>query len=500
MGYSSPSLLVLIYMPQFRKNNRPLHQPQRKRRRQISMPEESQKIEISKSVKIPLRTNANTEPKTKSEDSPALPIGTPRERLTDARTEKLPEGAGVETSLPEVQSIERMIDKLASTLETEPADEVQTTTEDPQHFDGISSKHEHLQLLEEELKASHKHSQKLQHEIELLKAEFDAEKKSLEKNISELRRELHRTAPIEDSKFFTLSRELRDAITAIEDLNQPIEDVDVDLNSISQEETAEPSVLKTLTKDTEDIQPVNKTVKRNESISVTKATPQITVEKKSKISGKKKLLMSGASATAIVFLLAYVGYSQLVAEPEVDDKIVSEYLQGGSVAGAESNEGHATDQEPHLTSDQTITMIDNSQKEVSFSDTVWDMFVDEDFGVRLQYPVNTVKLNKTDSSITFQRKNGYIFKIQQVNTALELPEYWKQISANNLEHIVEESTLGNYEALHLILQEETEYPGNRYLVKDEDKILDIWYATPSSAFDGDDVARAEKMLKSFTLL
>ena len=40
----------------------------------------------------------------------------------------------------------------------------------------------------------------------------------------------------------------------------------------------------------------------------------------------------------------------------------------------------------------------------------------------------------------------------------------------------------------------TDYPGNRYLVKEGNFLYDIWYATQGDAFAADDIRRAKYML------
>ena len=62
-----------------------------------------------------------------------------------------------------------------------------------------------------------------------------------------------------------------------------------------------------------------------------------------------------------------------------------------------------------------------------------------------------------------------------------------------------ESTFKNNEALFLELEEASQFPGNRYLVKKEEVIYDIWYATKSEKFEEDDIKRAKYMLDSVSI-
>jgi hypothetical protein len=131
---------------------------------------------------------------------------------------------------------------------------------------------------------------------------------------------------------------------------------------------------------------------------------------------------------------------------------------------------------------------------------LWDAFKDPTIGVEVNYPKNAVNVVKTETSLTFLRKNGYIFKIQVYETALDVAEYWKSIKANSLNYKVKETTFREETALFLELEDIAEYPGDRYLVKRGDFVYDVWYATYSKTLSDDDVKRVEIMLNSFKFL
>jgi len=187
-------------------------------------------------------------------------------------------------------------------------------------------------------------------------------------------------------------------------------------------------------------------------------------------------------------------------KPKVNEELVQEYMQkNGQVQGT-------TDQANGISNTQTSNNqiqgsgTDNSQKDIPIGQTVWAPFNEPMFGITLEYPQNTVKLNRSESNVTFVRKDGYIFRIQKIDTGLNLDDYWKQIKPTNMNYSVEEETFKGNKALFLQLQEITKYPGDRYLVKVGEAIFDIWYATPSQIFNKDDIERAKRMLDTLTFV
>lgn len=398
------------------------------------------------------------------------------------------------------------------------ADEVEPLsrpiTEEPEVYNGISSTQEQIQLLEAELNNSHKLAQRMAHEIELLKAEFEEEKKELEDNIHKLRKELHRTAPIEDNKFFSLSKDLRDAVQSLESLTNSPGKVEVDLHSLDNplpppEIIPQKLVTKSLSADAKELPP-HPTVSVEPTHSKTLTEPEKSKpekDTKKSLTKKKKIAITSASAVAVMLVFSALISGQLFGEADVDQELVAQYLDNsGEVAGTQtdtkppSNAAQIptnTIQDPNtIVTQKGKEMADASQTNVSFEETIWETFSDNSLGVRVKYPLNAVKLNKTDSNVTFQRKDGYIFKIQRIETGLDLEEYWKQIQATSLKHVSSNTTFAGKEALLLELQETTQYPGNRYLVKLDNAIIDIWFATAGPKFEADDIKRVDEMLKS----
>jgi hypothetical protein len=87
-----------------------------------------------------------------------------------------------------------------------------------------------------------------------------------------------------------------------------------------------------------------------------------------------------------------------------------------------------------------------------------------------------------------------------IETGLDLQVYWDQVKATNYDYAVKEVEFKSYKALHLTLQEEADYPGNKYLVKVDDTIYDVWYATESKKFSADDIKRVDHMIRNIDFL
>lgn len=412
---------------------------------------------------------------------------------------------------PEVAEIERYIEntsKKISNWEEENRSEDQASNFTPGTFDGISNTSEKVELMEEQLLNEQRKAARLAHEMDLLKAEFEREKEKLEKNVKELKKELYRSAPLQDNRFFSLSRELKEAIGQIEtisaDLHQtlptpapvntapPVQPIlkpsTVEAPPPVAAATKPPSQpeLKIVKRPVEKTEPVQEAIQNPAEIDAEK--PKTSIKKK-----KKKLAITGAAAVTIMVILSAGASSALLSNPKVDESLVQEYLgQDGQVQGS-TNEDGSPAQSPKKDNQELLF------SSVPFDQTIWETFSDPIFGVSTEYPVNASEMVKTDSNVTFRRLNGFIFKIQRVDTSLNLDDYWTQIKASNLEHEVDRKTFKGKDALHLTLTEKTDYPGDRYLIKNGEVIFDVWYAKASDKLTQDDVKRAEKMLESFRI-
>jgi hypothetical protein len=124
----------------------------------------------------------------------------------------------------QISDIKRMISQTSLRLTEEHQDDRPLIPgsgliDTPESFDGISDDGEKLSLLEQQVIKENRRARKLEHEMALLKAEFEDEKKQLQHMVKDLKQELHRTAPLHDNKFFSLSKELRSAMDEISSIN-----------------------------------------------------------------------------------------------------------------------------------------------------------------------------------------------------------------------------------------------------------------------------------------
>lgn len=370
--------------------------------------------------------------------------------------------------------------------------------EDPEMFDGISDAKEARDLYDRALSYERSKSQSVEERIRAIQEENEREKRQLEAQIRELKRELHRTAPLHDTKFFSLTKELK---TAIEDLERvmatsgtvaartvtPPREVPVSAEAFVA--PAQPTVAapKVVVQSVE--QPVAKTV-----VSPAAATPASLQENdgnEKKGLAKNKMLVTGVSAVVLLFVMSGVA-GIFLSKPKVDEKIVAQYLPGGGqVQGAQTTAGGPS---------PTPQAVDPSQQDVNFEQAVWEDYKDMAFGIMLQYPKNAVKVIRTDSNVTFIRKTGYLFKVQRIETSYTVDDYWKQIKSTSLNYSASSEKFKGNVALKLTLEDMTDYPGDRYLVKMGGFIYDVWYATPSNNFTSDDIKLAEKMLASLSIV
>ncbi len=409
----------------------------------------------------------------------------------------------------EIEDIQNLIQQATKRLmELE-----QKATETPIHedeapidaFDGISNPTEQVEMLSAQLERSQKEAKELKEKMFELERAQKHEKEQMNKTLHTMRKDMYRAAPLHDTKFFSLSNELKDALKAIETITE------TDLETIDLEAVAS---APTLVLPQPDAAPAATTPPVAIPVSAPVSEKPKEIVKEAQVEGankaeatepkkkKKKLLITGAAAVAVLMLLSGALSLQLKSGTDVDDALVEEYLKQqteGDVAGIATENPAANAQTasaPPAQAQSQPTKFDQAQADVPFEQTIWDTFKEPIFGIEMEYPVNAVNIIKTDSSITFIRKNGYIFKVQRVETALELEEYWKQIKATSLNYKVTPKDFAKQKALHLELEDITDFPGDRYLVKVGDAIFDVWYATASEKFVADDMKRVEKMLSS----
>jgi hypothetical protein len=414
-----------------------------------------------------------------------------------------------DTEDKEIEDIQNLIQQATKRL----VELEQKATQAPPHeeeaeieaFNGISNPTEQVEMLAAQLERSQREARELREKMMELEKKQLQEKEHMNKTIHTMRKDMYRAAPLHDTKFFSLSNELKDAIKAIETITE------TDLESIDLEAVAAAPnlVLPTTnnpptTPQTPPPAPASTPAPAEKPKEVVKDEPKDAVVEAKILDPKKKkkkMLITGAAAVAVLIVLSGAFSLQMKAGSEVDDALVEEYLKQqteGDVAGIATENPAAPGQAaaPPVQAQAQPTKFDQAQADVPFEQTVWDKFKEPIFGIEMEYPINAVNIIKTDSSITFIRKNGYIFKVQKVDTALELEEYWKQIKATSLNYKVTPKDFAKQKALHLELEDITDFPGDRYLVKMGDAIFDVWYATASEKFVQDDMKRVERMLSS----
>lgn len=423
---------------------------------------------------------------------------------------------------------------------------------------------EKLSLIEKEIEHSSKKESRLKKELEEMKDSFTDEKKKLESTIKSLRKDMHRSEPITKNKFFTISKELQEVVQAMNQLiesekiavttpvNQPapvsaspapVQPEASQTNtqvSTSTETNTSPQESQPQTQPAakpEEQKPEQATTTQSEQSRLTQEQPAQSVpvqdklaqnqpstkqtptqpeknEKKGFFSKIPKPLVVLGSTILLVSIIGGVVWMTLNRNTEVDTTLLQEYLPPDAQPvteqaelGKKINESSQPTTPPETQTQsqpQTKGVSDEkyaeSQANVPFAETQWDTIKDGTIGIQLNYPKNAVNVIKTDSSITFIRKTGYIFKIQVAETALEVKEYWKLIKASSLNYKVKETTFKNKEALFLELEDFSEYPGDKYLVKHNDYIFDIWYATFSPTLSEDDAKRIDVILSSLEFI
>lgn len=437
----------------------------------------------------------------------AAPIKQPKAKAAPA-VQALPDEIETLSSryADDPESISKMIDESADRLSrlTMPAEDnaIPSFTADPDGFDGVKTTAEQYKILSQEANQEHRQARQLEDRLSMLQKEYEQEKSKLAATIRELKQELHRTKPLHDNAVFTLTRELRDSVQQMEALMQTSRAAPAPAPPFTGLPAGSPAAPT--------VSPVPVTLPQpspapvqTQARTVT-APPTQNPPPAANKSQKKTGTVVAVAGFALLVLSGAAAY-QLIQTPKVDQEIVNEYLtkQTGQVAGAETQAPSVMEAQ---TSGSSKTEAANESEEkqmheaVPFEQTIWETLREPTFGIKLQYPGNAAKLLHTPSNVTFLRQDGYIFKIQKIETALAPEKYWEQIKATSLNYKDSKSTFLDREAVYLELQDVTDYPGNRYLVREGNFIYDIWYATEGNKFSADDIKRANYMLDSLTLL
>lgn len=373
-----------------------------------------------------------------------------------------------------------------------------------------------------------------------LKEQYEEEKRLMQSEINTLRKDLHRTEPINHNKFFSISKELSDVVKEMDKL--------VNSESFTVGITSPDSSPTNLTKiepqrldfSTPTLSPTPITQTNNQAqviVTEENKTPEDTAKEnppqapipadqvsapstpsippnnnpaKSKRKIPKIFVILGSTLVIIALLVGIVWFS-VSKKTDVSQQLLQEYLPQDAQPSLEQDLEKKIEQSisdnlnPSATPQgetkgASDTKYVESQADVPFSDTYWDTVTNPSLGITLNFPKNTVNMINTETSTTFIRKNGYIFKVQLIESALTVEEYWKLIKASSLNYKVKETTFRNYPALFLELEDFSEYPGDRYLVKKGDFIYDIWYATYNKNLSDEDAKRIDIMLNSFEFI
>lgn len=377
-------------------------------------------------------------------------------------------------------------------------------------WENPASTKEHTQLLEKisflekELQAAHQRETKLQHDIEEVQKSFDTEKQQLSTELKQMKTTIEAAPTPQQNKLFSMSTELDQILAAMNKLveEQPPEDGEEKGEQKTTEGTKEAGA-----KDGEAGNDAgDKAAEKKEAAGADK--PDDKDKKKSKT---KKLIIVVGAILIIVGGIAFAAMKFMGGETEVDPALLQEYLPEGAQPTEQTQQSSDAGQpKPEVQGASTQANAPppqasgdkyaQSQADVSYTETRWETHRDPSFGVQFDYPINAANVVRTDTSITVIRKTGYIFKLQKIETALELDEYWTQIKARSLRYKVKETSFRELEAIFLELEDITDYPGDRYLVKNGEHVYDIWYATYSKSLADDDAKRVDVMLNSFKFI
>lgn len=362
---------------------------------------------------------------------------------------------------------------------------------------------EEREMLREQIEHYRAQNQRLKSELKQLKAEFDKERETLKKDINRIRKDVDRPQPVGDNKFFSFTDELKEAIKAIETLKDPdFKPIATEVvikadevppvtqpSQLTQVSTQPAHVIGTFDQSQISVNPqaaTNPGQPTSEPIAQAAPKPEPTPEQKQKKVKEKKLLATGVTVLVVLFGGGVLSY-MLTSTPKVDSRLVEEYLENNStqVLGAQSPTAHVPD-----------GIVADKNSDAAYDATEWAKYEDVVMGIRLNYPANVTERLHTSNSITFMRKDSYIFKITKHKTDLDLASYWEQNKDKGIAYTAEPAKLSNREALYLQLQEIVQYPGDRYLIEYNDAIYDVWFATDPQVFGADDIQRAKDMVDS----
>ncbi len=405
-----------------------------------------------------------------------------------------------------------------------------------------------IEKLEHGVENSIQKDQKIAAQLKEMQQQFEKEKEKMETTIHVLKKEISHQQPLRENKFFSISKELKDITEA---MNRLVENEAFDTTSptviqptviTSTGQTSSADISKQIqviagkteaseqpTKESQNAeskpQTESQAITQTDSIAPvnqdTSHTPvkadTVPVADEMKPKPKKRIPKPIAILATTLLLMGCIGglvWYSFNKKPEVSTQLIQEYLppdaktpsptsapqEEKKIDSSENKEQTTTPPSPTKVQGATDEKYIESQADVSYDETLWDAFKDPTIGVEINYPKNAVNVVKTETSLTFLRKTGYIFKVQVFETALDVNEYWKSIKANSLNYKIKETTFREEKALFLELEDMSDYPGDRYLIKRGDYVFDVWYATYSNTLSDDDMKRVEVMLNSFKFI
>lgn len=415
-------------------------------------------------------------------------------------TEPRQVGSSASSASQEVQQINELIQQATNRLKQIEEEEAQraklryeaASEDEPEEYDGMSDEQEQLKLLSEEIDNLRREHKKLHQELTDLKQEFVDGKKVLEKKVSQVKSEVVTETKVEKSKpTFSFSDELDKALKAIETMGTDLSNLDESFVQIDQP-PPEPTTNLTET-ETKAAVPLA-TLAKTEDVKTDKPTQaeevQPTKVEDPKKGKEKKLLM--AAVTLFFILVAGGGVSyKLTSSPAVDPKLVDEYLSQvpeGQVMGMIN------------TAKTSPSGIEgNKDAEVSYDQLEWDKYSNLSLGIEVSYPANAIERLQGSNSVTFLRKDSYIFKVQIIDSSLDLEDFWTTRQDPSVKTDTIAETFKDKPALHVIPLTPTEYPGERYLIKQANSIVEVWFALEGGGFTSDEAKMAQTMLESLVL-
>ncbi len=204
--------------------------------------------------------------------------------------------------------------------------------------------------------------------------------------------------------------------------------------------------------------------------------------------------------SAVVLLLIAGGVLTIKL---MNAKVLRETYTSKAVQAVTSGNANAKLQEvpDEFANHDPRTKYKEAYVDAPYEETTWLNYQDPEIGISIDYPKNTsYRLKPVGSNnVWFLRKDGFLLKIEKVETALSLDEYAAEMS-KNIQYQQEKLVIRGKDTIHMILDEDLPVKGNIYLSKYDNGIFKIWYKTFESSEDVDDQKRVQKMLDTLDFI